>query len=1498
MSNNGHNQEARETIQSFINRYAPLYPNGDHVELIQLAAFPVAVTVHLLYQIWANFGTFIRNGVACKIDALAVNDCIQSNLFRQTGPDLFEMDADVRQCLLEALRANRGKQFVKEELAAFLYQYSRQNTQGNAWRNYYDAQQWTAIMEVDEKAAAEQILSSLEQELQKKNTSRGLGIVNLIAALEKDNKQFSGLLRKALNNPDTLQAEPGTVTSKRIVLTDEIVDGRTPVRINLPPSLSNRLKKIVKTDQPVIEKREGTVYGLFVDFVNERHESRLFTMADLFAEKQYMPRANATFLGAEELEDLRNSLNTLLSASKVGDRIIIYLSCALNTYAEFETNISPKELNIFIKERFPDETPDVILILDAYRIGPGWLELKNPLFMLIATGNESDDYFVESRLFEDVLKASDRDTTYVQFYNTILQKFVQENSHTDIFSLPHLMPGKLDWNYRLFSRSAYTPLEEVKKMLSDMGREHVTENELAGLNEILEAGIKSQGRNKAIPLLKIVLNTSLPNKGANCMWLLQQEYDFDVDRGPKGIFSQTALWNNFFSEIANEETQDVLGIVRLLLATHILFIGLSQTWLSGLNFLRMKTIISICRARRILLYFILEENCSWQQLDIEKNELLLDEMILQDYLRINGSSSFLKVAYKEIEDALGEENPAGNERQGKTYGMFVGINNYADKQFNLHESVGDAKKMLNTLVSTQLLESENTSLILDKNATRGNVVNPLLERLSTAKSEDTILFYFSGHSSNQQTDSALFFHDLDRTSEYTSKEQNGILTDFEFNEMVKAAPNNPTIILILDTHGGSRNWLDESNPKHISMMATHLEEVCYETGGIGGMFTEALTQCLTRQPGISYIELYQSVLNRFLTFAHDKSLWQTPLFIVDSAHWNDIFLSKTAEAPNTAPRNPKTYEYLQTRNTLQCLYYSQTERGAFTFYNQVKFALYEKRIEFEHLDTWTAIEKSLSVHNRFPDMIFIALKESMYAYKPKYNIEKLLTIADVMQIPVYFMLEDEKEPDPSVYKSYPLLPADKKPVLAGEDVDKIINQLETVMEPLLRHLRPIEEDVGYETWVISIGLTHYQNLPALPAGVQNSKRFSDWASGKLKNKVSPENCFTFISGSDLRITKNDIDKTVIRLTSRPNEKRVLYFYVCGHVLKNTDDLLLCLPSWTPDKTYAIVNITEYFRMISNAGFARVVVFVEYNTVDMSARKPNELFHNIPQHPAPSCLFKVPMKVNDDFPSQGSIVLDGLYGEAAGSNNRITTGSFKDYVYKRSGLEGIHQSPEVRIENADTGDFIIADLDPAFNRADNTGKFKQKWVLIVGTGKASLSQPEWLMSNALARELAKSGYGIITGGWPGVDAVAAEAYAGQLAEEEVIDEGYLVQVVLEEQVPAYPGGLIERVANETQAYDETLEKAYALIMIGGIGGTYVSYRRAEAAGIPVIPIASTGGDAAKAHTVIKDRRLLPAYFLSELAKPLKSYEDATRTADAICNFLDEGFGKHYYTPNPA
>jgi predicted Rossmann-fold nucleotide-binding protein len=1495
-NNNGHNKDAREAIESFEKRYARHYPNDDHVALIQLAAFPVAVTVHLLYQIWANFGTFLKNGVTVKIHALAVHDCIQSNLFRMTGPDLFEMDASVRQCLLEDLRANRGSQFVKDELAAFLYQYSRHNTQGSAWKNYYDAQQWAAIMEVDENAAAEQILSSLAQELQKKNTSRGLGIVNLIAALEKDNKQFSGLLQKALHKPDTQEEEPEGITSKRIVLTNEAVDGRQPVRINLPPALSNRLKTIVKTDPSATDQKStdttNKIYGLFIELGDDLITTAVNEIKDILVEKQYIRAENVSILlpGSENpAADVRDRIDSCLSASIEGDTVIIY--ARYGAYVTVDAGLTSKGLNELIMSHFPGPTVDVICILEGDSIPGDWYNEEYPTFTLITAGygiNEKSD----QSLFKTVLSRSAKDITYAQFYNDLLQEFVKNRTEAGIFNLPHLISAALDWDQQLFSGTTYEAIDEAKKLLSDMGRGPGSENSIIELSEILDEGMREQGREKTMALLQISFLYQ-QEKEVKCCWLLQKGYDFELV-GVAGISSTTASWDHFFDGGGYDGEGAVLGIVYLLFETNSLFIGLGPQLLSGLNPFRLKTIMSICRARRILLYFVVEEACEWEQLDIDEDKLLLGGTIMSDYLTKEGRNSFLKNAYKEIEDMIGREESEKTNVQGKAYGIFVGIDQYMDKQFNLHESVSDARKMIGILANKDLIDPDTANMILDNEATRDNVVSILRERLKTAKREDTILFYFSGHSSNQQTNSALFFHDLDVSSEYTSQAENGILTDIEFNELVKTAPNNPTIILILDTHGGSRHWLDESNPKHYSIMATHLEEKCYELKGIGGMLTEALALCLDKTPRIKYIDLYRSVLDHFLNLAHEGNQWQTPLFVVHKDHWHDIFLPKISDTTVGVFTSQKTYEDLETRDTLQCIYYSQTETGAFTFYNQVKFALYEKRADIEHVSTWSAIDKFFSVRNRFPDMIFIGLRQSMYAYETKYNIEKLLSIADAMQIPVYFIREDESEPDPSVYKTYPLLPADGKPVLSDEAVIKLISELEAVTAPLAAYLKPVAED--YETWGISIGITHYENLPGLPDAVRNVWRFNDWLTGRLKNKVSQENLRTFVTGSDIRINKSDIEDAIRRLVNegvKVTEKKVLYVYICGYALRNTKEFLLCLAPWSERNGYAVVNITEYIQALSHANFAKVVAFAEYLPVDSTVEGiGRSIIYPSASHPAPSCFFKVELKVDDNPSSEkNSIVLDGLNEEAALNNNTITTSIFTAYINKRSQLAGMAQRPQVYIKDTPEKDFVIATLDPLYTPSNNTEPFKQKWALIVGTGKDRLSQPEWMMSNALARELAKSGYGVITGGWPGVDSVAAEAYAGQLAEDKVIDEGYLQQVVLETQEPVYPGGLIKRVANETVWYDTLFKQAYALIMIGGRGGTYISYENAERANVPAIPIGATGGDAAKAYAELEKRRLLPRHLLDELNRPVNNYDDAERIAAAICKFLDEGMGNN-------
>jgi hypothetical protein len=134
------------------------------------------------------------------------------------------------------------------------------------------------------------------------------------------------------------------------------------------------------------------------------------------------------------------------------------------------------------------------------------------------------------------------------------------------------------------------------------------------------------------------------------------------------------------------------------------------------------------------------------------------------------------------------------------------------------------------------------------------------------------------------------------------------------------------------------------------------------------------------------------------------------------------------------------------------------------------------------------------------------------------------------------------------------------------------------------------------------------------------------------------------------------------------------------------------------------------------------------------------------------------------------------------------------------------------------------------------------VVIAGTGRRSGLDPVvHKTAVVLGRELARYGYGLTTGGWPGVDYVASDAYAAQLATWDIPVELGLLHVVADDARPDFPRGSIFRVRADRTVETE-LEEAAALIAIGGEGGTLDMCRTARARSVPVYPIRRTGGDA--------------------------------------------------------
>ena len=50
-----------------------------------------------------------------------------------------------------------------------------------------------------------------------------------------------------------------------------------------------------------------------------------------------------------------------------------------------------------------------------------------------------------------------------------------------------------------------------------------------------------------------------------------------------------------------------------------------------------------------------------------------------------------------------------------------------------------------------------------------------------------------------------------------------------------------------------------------------------------------------------------------------------------------------------------------------------------------------------------------------------------------------------------------------------------------------------------------------------------------------------------------------------------------------------------------------------------------------------------------------------------------------------------------------------------------------------------------------------WVLVAGLGDVDLPREVWIATEALGRALARRGFGLVTGGWKGVDHVAARSF---------------------------------------------------------------------------------------------------------------------------------------------
>jgi formylglycine-generating enzyme required for sulfatase activity len=153
-------EEIAQTLAAFQARFSEA-----HVHFAYHAAFPVALTPHLTYCLWANFQTDTEHQ-NLQVPWIAVADVLLSSLCQEVGHELYEMSVEVRNYLLDQMVAHpRFGQKRVEALAHFLLSYVQHelNQAKPSIRNLAQSQRWTALAHVYPEEVAHDLAATVSQ---------------------------------------------------------------------------------------------------------------------------------------------------------------------------------------------------------------------------------------------------------------------------------------------------------------------------------------------------------------------------------------------------------------------------------------------------------------------------------------------------------------------------------------------------------------------------------------------------------------------------------------------------------------------------------------------------------------------------------------------------------------------------------------------------------------------------------------------------------------------------------------------------------------------------------------------------------------------------------------------------------------------------------------------------------------------------------------------------------------------------------------------------------------------------------------------------------------------------------------------------------------------------------------------------------------------------------------------------------------------------------------
>ena len=195
------------------------------------------------------------------------------------------------------------------------------------------------------------------------------------------------------------------------------------------------------------------------------------------------------------------------------------------------------------------------------------------------------------------------------------------------------------------------------------------------------------------------------------------------------------------------------------------------------------------------------------------------------------------------------------KRAGTAWVLAVGVNEYANPQYNLKYAVADAQSFADELrrQQTSLGRFDRVEIIplLNDQATKANILAALrrlagspepptlkagpLDRLKRAEPEDAVIIYFAGHGTAQGQRFYLIPHDLGYSGERGALNESGLQTilshsisDLELEESVEGLAASSLLMVIDACNSGQA--LEAEEKRRGPMNSKGLAQLAYEKG--------------------------------------------------------------------------------------------------------------------------------------------------------------------------------------------------------------------------------------------------------------------------------------------------------------------------------------------------------------------------------------------------------------------------------------------------------------------------------------------------------------------------------------------------------------------------------------------------------------------------------------------------------------------------------------------